>query len=196
VPTAQSLLGPWSNFYVITGSSAGALTGLMFVVVTLVAGLERSQRTGDGIGTFSTPTVVHMVVALVISAMLSAPWGSLGAVDLAIGAAAAFGLLYMLWVLLRTFRQRAYQPVLEDWLWYSIFPSIAYVVLGVCAIEFLMFPAATLFVVAAVIMLLILIGIHNSWDIVTYIATGQLEGPGLEKAGSGVRGPGGTNPGG
>ena len=146
----------------------------MFVVVTLVAGLERSQRTGEGIGTFSTPTVVHMVVALVISAALSAPWSSLVAVDLVIGATAAFGLLYMLWVLVRTVRQHSYQPVLEDWVWYSIFPSVAYIALGVCSLVFLLSPATTLFVVAAIIVLLILIGIHNSWDIVTYIATGQL----------------------
>ncbi len=175
MPPAQSLLGPWSNFYVITGSSAGALTGLMFVVVTLVATLERSQRTGAGVGTFSTPTVVHMCVALVLSAMLSAPWASLSAVALAIGAAAVYGLLYMLWVLLRTFRQRAYEPVLEDWIWYSILPSIAYIALGVCAMVFLLVPGETLFAVAAIVLLLIIIGIHNSWDIVTYIVTGQLD---------------------
>ena len=33
----------WENFYLIVGPSAGALIGLMFVVVTLTAGRERDQ---------------------------------------------------------------------------------------------------------------------------------------------------------
>ena len=33
-----SILVPWSSYYVIIGSSAGALTGLVFVVITLVTG--------------------------------------------------------------------------------------------------------------------------------------------------------------
>ena len=33
----MSLLAAWQNFYVIVGSSAGALIGLQFVVITLIA---------------------------------------------------------------------------------------------------------------------------------------------------------------
>jgi hypothetical protein len=48
----------WESFYVIVGSSAGALTGLQFVVITL--GAEK-KALGDGGTTraFATPTVVH-----------------------------------------------------------------------------------------------------------------------------------------
>ena len=34
-PAAQSVLSQWESFYVIVGSSAGGLTGLMFVVVEI-----------------------------------------------------------------------------------------------------------------------------------------------------------------
>jgi hypothetical protein len=40
----HSVLADWESFYVIVGSSAGALTGLMFVVITLVAD-ARIKRT-------------------------------------------------------------------------------------------------------------------------------------------------------
>ena len=36
--TTLSALSRWENFYVIVGSSAGALTGLQFVVMALIAG--------------------------------------------------------------------------------------------------------------------------------------------------------------
>jgi hypothetical protein len=75
---ASSVLTAWSNFYVIIGSSAAGLTGLMFVVITLVAGQERERRSPDGIAAFGTPTVAHFGVALLGSAILSAPWSSLG----------------------------------------------------------------------------------------------------------------------
>jgi hypothetical protein len=40
-------LAGWENFYVIVGSSAGALIGLQFVVITLIADLPVA-RTGTG----------------------------------------------------------------------------------------------------------------------------------------------------
>src|ERR1700674_4447016 len=106
--TTSSVLTAWSNFYVIAGSSAAALTGLMFVVITLVVGLERSKRTPDGIATFSTPTVVHFCVALVISAILSAPWHSLAQVGTALGLTGLYGIVYVLRVFRRTRRLTVY----------------------------------------------------------------------------------------
>src|ERR1041384_3296763 len=38
-PSAHALLTEWESFYVIVGSSAGALTGLMFVVIALAGGV-------------------------------------------------------------------------------------------------------------------------------------------------------------
>jgi hypothetical protein len=63
----------WESFYVIVGSSAGALIGLQFVVITLIA--ERpALRSAEGGAAFSTPSVVHFAVVLLLSAILSAPW--------------------------------------------------------------------------------------------------------------------------
>jgi len=46
-------LGTWQNFYVIVGSSAGALIGLQFVVMTLIANMpiifeKRLEQQDDG----------------------------------------------------------------------------------------------------------------------------------------------------
>ena len=78
---APSLLTHWESFYVIVGSSAAALTGLMFVVVALVAESESRRRdAASGIDAFGTPTIVHFCSALLVSAVLSAPWASLSKV--------------------------------------------------------------------------------------------------------------------
>jgi hypothetical protein len=44
----MKLLSEWANFYVIVGSAAGALIGLQFVVVTLIA--ERPPRNANEAG--------------------------------------------------------------------------------------------------------------------------------------------------
>jgi len=62
-----------------------------------------------------------------------------------------------------------YQLVLSDWLWHTVLPLVSYAGLVVVAAILLPSqPVSALFVIAAVTMLLLFIGIHNAWDVVTY----------------------------
>jgi hypothetical protein len=169
-------LAPWSNFYIMAGSSAAALTGLMFVVITLATGLER-RSTQDGVSTFSTPTVVHFSAALLASAILVAPWPSSYGPALTIGLAALIGMVYSVRVIYRTWRLTTYTADIEDWTWYAILPLIVYVALLASAIALSAFAPKALFVVAGAVVLLIFIGIHNAWDTVTYLAMKQPDEP-------------------
>ncbi len=81
----------WENFYVIVGSSAGALTGLQFVVMALVAE-TKGRSTSDLIGAFGTPTIVHFCAVLMLSAVLSAPWHTLTVPGFLLGASGAVGI--------------------------------------------------------------------------------------------------------
>ncbi len=161
-------LTAWNNFYVIVGSSAAALTGLMFVVITLIAGTRR-QRSGEAIGAYSTPTVVHFCVALLVAAILSAPWPTLGNAGTLLGLTGLGGVAYVVIVLRRVRRQTAYQPVLEDWLWHTIFPLLAYAAIVIAALVLVDNPSPALFITGGATILLVFIGIHNAWDTVTYL---------------------------
>ena len=160
----------------MTGSAAGALTGLMFVVITLVTRVER-PGTRDGTSTFSTPTVVHFCAALLVSAILSAPWHSLVGPAALLGLSGLCGVVYVLRLMYRTRRLTAYNPDLEDWAWYTILPFVAYGAILVGAIMLPAIPVQALFALAGGVMLLIFIGIRNAWDIVTYIAVGLKDEP-------------------
>ena len=62
-------LATWQNFYVIVGTAAATLTGLMFVVITLIVQLRvQVSSPRSGIAVFSTPNVVHFGLALRFSA--------------------------------------------------------------------------------------------------------------------------------
>jgi hypothetical protein len=166
---AVSPLAAWESFYVIVGSSAAALTGLQFVVIAL--GVEAKALGGEReIRAFGTPTIVHFCAVLLISAIISAPWGALWQPALALGACGAAGLAYGVVIVKEARRQRGYRPVLEDWLWHVLFPLLAYAALLVAAAVFRRHPRASLFVVAAAAIVLLFTGIHNAWDAVTYMA--------------------------
>jgi hypothetical protein len=164
-----SPLTDWENFYVIIGSSAGALTGLMFVVITLIAG-TRVQRSSGTIAAFGTPNVFHFGAALLVAAILSAPWQALWIAGLLLGIFGLGGVMYVVIVIRRARRQTDYQPVLEDWLWHTVFPLVSYTALLVAAIALPGYPALALFIIGAVTVLLLFIGIHNAWDTITYVA--------------------------
>src|ERR1044071_5263786 len=100
----SSGLAAWESFYVIVGSSGGALIGLQFVVITLIA--DRRDLTSPGaLRGLRTSTVVHFAAALVISAIMSAPWPSLRGPALMMAACGFAGLIYTVVVLRRARRQ-------------------------------------------------------------------------------------------
>jgi hypothetical protein len=165
--TVSPLLA-WENFYVIVGSSAAALTGLMFVVITLIASRQERRPSGS-VAAFGTPNVVHFCAALFIAAILSAPWPELWCVGLVLGLCGLGGVGYVVIVLRRTLRQAEYQPVLEGWLGHIVLPFVCYATLCVAGVLLLSNPVPALFAVGAVTILLLFIGIHNAWDTLTYL---------------------------
>lgn len=169
---ALSVLTAWSNFYVIAGSSAAALTGLMFVVITLVAGdRERATSTSmEGIDTFSTPTVVHFSAALLLAGVMSVPWRSLAPAAVLLAIIGLYGFAYELRVMQKTRNQSVYEPGIDDWFWYAILPLVAYAAIVGGASGLVFAPVGALFAPAAGVLLLIFIGIRNAWDVVTYLA--------------------------
>lgn len=158
----------WENFFVIVGSSGAALIGLQFVVITLMAEM-RGPSTDTALGAFATPTVVHLGAALMISAIMSAPWPSMTGLTIGLGICGVSGFVYCGTVFYRTIRQTIYKPVFEDWLWHIVLPSITYAVLGAAAVLLRGNPATDAFFIAGSALALLYIAIHNAWDTSIYL---------------------------
>ena len=165
-------LSSWESFYVIVGSSGAALTGLQFVVIALVADSRRRASFAE-INAFGTPTVVHFCAAFLVAALLSAPWTTLWPVGWMLGFAGAAGVGYIAIVTRRARMQKGYRPVFEDWLWHVALPLAAYFAFAIAGGLLPSRPVGALFTVGAMSVLLLFVGIHNSWDTVTYIAVAQ-----------------------
>jgi hypothetical protein len=161
-------LGGWANFYVIVGSSAGALIGLQFVVLTLIANRPLGQTAPEAGAAFATPTIVHLGTVLLLSAAITAPWRSVSSAVWFLVALGGVGTLYALIVTRRLRLQTAYRPEFEDWLFHCLLPLASYITLFVSAYEMLSHEHEALFGVAAAALLLLFAAIHNAWDGVTY----------------------------
>jgi hypothetical protein len=164
----MTVIEGWENFYVIVGSSAGALIGLQFVVITLIAARPITRGTAQAGGAFATPSVVHFGVVLLLSAMVSAPWDVITIVAVLWGFVGLCGVVYVIVVARRMRMQSAYRPVFEDWLFHVLLPLAAYALLAVSAFAAPYDARPALFLVGAAALVLLLIGIHNAWDAVTY----------------------------
>jgi len=158
----------WQNFYVIVGSSAGALIGLQFVVITLIADMPIGESGAQASSTYATPTIVHFCAVLLLSALLCVPWQHIATAAVLWGLVGLTGIVYEMIVGWRMRVQVAYQPELEDWMFHLVLPFAAYATLVVSAYAARLNMGAALFGVAAAALLLLFIGIHNAWDAVTY----------------------------
>jgi hypothetical protein len=133
-------LAEWDSFYVIVGSSAGALIGLLFVVLTLL-----------------------------LSALVRVPWPAVAMVAGVWGLVALGGILYVAVVARRMWGQfTIYSPQAEDWLFHIALPLAAYGILAISAFWALQHLYAALFGIGAAALILLFSGIHNAWDAVSY----------------------------
>jgi hypothetical protein len=165
-----TLLADWTNFYVITGSAAAGLTGLTFVVIALASEAHRAST--GGLRAFVTPTIVHFGAVLALAAFLSMPHLSVMNLCIGFGAGGAAGLIYLAVTARRIIAVAgSYVPVLEDWLGHTILPALAYGALVIVAFTIARRPEQSLYVVAAASLLLLFVGIHNSWDVAVWNTT-------------------------
>lgn len=161
-------LSGWANFYVIVGSSAGALIGLQFVVIALVAS-TRTQALSSAVRAFASPTIVYFSSVLLTAGLLSIPHHtrtSLGIVLLTVGAA---GLGYVSRVGRHMQRQETYSPDRGDWLWFVHLPAVAYASALAAGATAWSVSAASLVIAGGSAMMLLLIGVHNAWDSAVYM---------------------------
>ncbi len=164
----MTALAGWGNFYVVLGSSAGALIGLQFVVMTLIAEIPAVRDVERAGSAFATPTIVHFGTVLLIAAVVCAPWQGIAPAATVFGVLGAVGVVYVVIIARRVRVQTAYRPEFEDRLFHVFLPFVAYATLGISAYVARSQPQRALFGVAGAALLLLFIGIHNAWDAVTY----------------------------
>ncbi len=161
-------LGAWRDFYVFSGTAAATLMGLMFVVVSLGQRSLASEQGTHAVRAFFTPIVAFFTTEIVISMFMLLPRPAPGALAVLLAGAGITGLVYMF--VSGAYRQwRSSNLGLDDWLFYFALPCLSYLIIGAAALGVWKTAGFGLYGVAAAMILLLLIGIRNAWDLVVYI---------------------------
>lgn len=161
----------WQTFYVLIGTAAATLMGLMFVAVTFGASLVSAQSTPTA-RAFLDPPFYHFASALVIACTVVVPTMSarlLGGMLLA-------GALVRVTSLLRTFRhmraaQRQFNDIeLSDWMTAIVLPFVCYLVLAASGAGFIAGYAVAFDGTAAATIAILVLGIVGAWELMLWLA--------------------------
>ena len=168
----------WHEFYFMMGSAGAGLIGLLFVVVTLTSGFERQAIT-LGMKIYISPTALHFAAVLSISAVAMAPGLPPRATAVIFAVVAIVGLAHAvrscLGIRAREFGTE--KPHWSDFWMYGGVPAAIY--LGILAASASVWAQAewAAHAMAGLVLALLLIGIRNSWDLVTDITRRQRKDP-------------------
>lgn len=118
------------------GSSAAALTGPTFIVITIAADDGNAPRSASarlsGLRVFITPTAVHFGSALWLAAQVSMPGQTAVTFEVRLAATGLAGLTYCAMLLRRMLgRSLGYRPFASDRLWSVLLPVTGYLALAV-----------------------------------------------------------------
>jgi hypothetical protein len=159
----------WDSFYLLVGSAAGALVGLLFVVASLTVGIDPT-RAERGNKYFLSPTVFHLATVFVVSAITMAPVMSPAITGALIGTTAFVAFVYAGRNALALTQPIVSQHWTDFW-YYGAGPLVCYVALGVLSVQIWQGDAQAPYRLATLLVVLVLVCIRNAWDLVTWIAT-------------------------
>lgn len=166
LPSSVEALHEWHDFYVAIGTASMTLLGAMFVVASIGGRLMTQERAGE-IRLFVTPTVIHLSAAVLGSALTMVPSLQVTSLGILFGVGGAAGLVYSS---IRAIQiHRRHQLELSDRFWYAAVPIVAYATMIAAAAMALLAAARALEVLAISIVLLIVAGIRNGWDLLLFI---------------------------
>ncbi len=164
----------WSEFYVLVGTAASVLIGLIFVVISLMQDKSRSNVLA-GSRLYMGPIVLGVSFLIVLSAAALTPGIGRCAMAAITGAVAVWGLTRGI-MSFAGIRQRSDVHWTDTW-FYGVFPSLLYGALGLVALGFWWGCPQANNGLAAAITLSLLLAIRNEWDLITWIAP-QRDAPG------------------
>ena len=161
----------WSEFYLLAGSAAAVLIGLIFVVVTLMSDRPRSSMlTGSKL--YMGPVVLQVSFVLALSAAALTPAITRGAFAALATVVAAWGLVRGVQSIVGIGALKGTEgaPHWTDLWFYGVFPSLLYVALAAVAVGFWSGQEWAVHGTAAVTTAVLLLSVRNEWDLVTWLA--------------------------
>ncbi len=161
----------WHDFFVLVGTAGATLLALLFVAVSLGAGVLTDKKAAATRAFFS-PVVVHFTAVFFISAVALFPAHKPATFAAMVGGCAAIGGGIAFFTTIELLRH-SWTSYLQDHLAYGLLPAIAYVALLVAAAMVLNEHDYAMIVLACSLLLLLIVNIRNAWDLTLSMVRSQ-----------------------
>jgi hypothetical protein len=172
-------MGPlqaWHDFFLLTGTAAATLLGLVFVAASIAATIP-NEKLGDdkSRAVWVLPIVYAFLRVLIVSAVGVVPGQTMKSFGAVLCGLSVLDLARMLWAARGIHAHHTTTERLSpsDWGWYVVYPSIATLTIaatGVALAATWEFPVQLL---AAGLLLHLVVGVHNAWELADWLATRQ-----------------------
>jgi hypothetical protein len=159
---ADALKG-WHDFYLLVGTAGATLLALLFVAVSLGAGILTEERQG-ATRTFMSPVVIHFTSVFFLSAVALFPALQANFFAALIGATAVIGATISTYITAQVVRTDM-TNYLEDYFAYGILPGLGYLALLAAALSIYLEKGFGLDALAGALLLLAIVNIRNAWDL-------------------------------
>jgi hypothetical protein len=170
-------LRDWQNFYLLTGTAAATLIGLLFVAVSISVGSNLTVRKAtDAISTFVTPILLSYAPVFLISCLGVIPFQSSfipGAILMVQGSATILLALWVSWRILALHRDDMDRG---HWVWHFVLPLVAGILLVATAFGVLQGASLALAGLAIADLLCLAVGLRNSWTLTVWLILYRTQG--------------------
>jgi hypothetical protein len=164
----SDMLHGWHDYFMLTGTASATLIGLMFVAASIGSSIFSEQHRA-GMQAFITPTLVHFTLVLVLSLLMLAPTHTTATLTGGLSLIGGIGIAYAAAISLRITRTYAGLE-LADRFWYALIPVTGHLlVIGAALCAFAGEPAIALALLPVAMVMLLLAGLRNAWDMTLWI---------------------------
>jgi hypothetical protein len=169
-PNLVSVVRDWHDFYGLVGTASATLVGLMFVVASVGASIFNASQQ-EPMKAYLTPTVAHFSSLLFICILILIPTQTWLSLSMALGGLGVAGVAYSIRQWIRVFWTLRSRIDLADRMFYVFIPSLGYLLVAAAAIALFEHWLLSAELIAAALLVLLLAGIRNAWDMTVWIIT-------------------------
>ena len=165
-----SVVRDWHDFYGLVGTTSATLVGLMFIAASVGASVFSASEL-EPMRAYLTPTVAHFASLLFICILMLIPTQTWLPLSMALGGLGLAGVAYSIRQWIRVFWTLRSRIGLADRMFYVFIPSLGYLLVVVSAVTLFEHRPLSAEVMAAALIVLLLTGIRNAWDMIVWIIT-------------------------
>jgi hypothetical protein len=172
-------LQAWHDFFLLTGTAAATLLGLVFVAASIAASIP-NEKLGNADSRSRSlwilPILYAFVRVLVVSALGVIPGQTPTSFGYVLSVLAVVDLGRMAWVTrgMVEFHRTRERFSAGDWGWYVLYPSLATLFVAATGVSLAAgWGVVPVQLLAAGMLLHLVIGVHNAWELADWLATRQ-----------------------